>query len=425
MFIEFPFNKIVKIRIRRKTVLAKKGTPLVIIYILVALTGIGYFIIAYRTGTLVLWGYKEDITLNNGAFPRIINYAKDIYVVLLAAYLFFKENKYYTMQKDWFYLFFAILLGTALAFISGNGLLCIVGGIRAYLFSFVVYCYCWKNELAENFWTRFLRAVEMMILLQVAGVIIQAGLAGGRIQLGSGAYRMMGLFTNAGTLGFFSLGAVIYLCYAFLNNKATKIELWLFSLISIFLALASGSRGCVIYAAGVVVITLIEKSRLDRVSKVFALPLIVMVVLAVVISNLTVYVGRGNLMVSGAGRFRAWSDLLELKPWQILIGTGLGAGTNSARSLGASSITMDSSFTVFIVQYGIWGFALFIIQMIKVFSTVYRNSTYKWYALVLIGISFLILFSGSLFEQYTLIIPLIIVYCSLYKGEDIGNSDDE
>lgn len=182
--------------------LAKKGTPLVIIYILVALTGIGYFIIAYRTGTLVLWGYKEDITLNNGAFPRIINYAKDIYVVLLAVYLFFKENKYYTMQKDWFYLFFAILLGTALAFISGNGLLCIVGGIRAYLFSFVVYRYCWKNELAENFWTRFLRAVEMTILLQLAGVIIQAGLAGGRIQLGSGAYRMMGLFTNAGTLGF-------------------------------------------------------------------------------------------------------------------------------------------------------------------------------------------------------------------------------
>lgn len=402
----------------------KKGNPLVIIYMLVALTGIGYFVIAYRTGTLVLWGYTEDITLNNGVFPRIINYAKDVYAVLLAVLLFFKDNKNYTMQKDWFYLFFAIVLGTALALLSGNGMLCVVGGIRAYLFSFVVYCYCWKNELAHKFWTKFLRVVEIMILLQLAGVIIQAGLAGGRIQLGSGAYRMMGLFTNAGTLGFFSLGAVIYLCYAFLNNKASKIELWLFSLISIFLALASGSRGCVIYAAGVVAITLIEKSRLNRVSKFFALPLIVMVVLAVVIANLTEYVGRGDLMASGAGRFRAWKDLMELKPWQILIGTGLGAGTNSARSLGASSITMDSSFTVFIVQFGIWGLVLFIIQMIKVFGIVYRNSRYKWYALVLMGIVFLILFSGSLFEQYTLIIPLIIVYCSLYKGEDIGDEAD-
>lgn len=402
----------------------KKGNPLVIIYMLVALTGIGYFVIAYRTGTLVLWGYTEDITLNNGVFPRIINYAKDVYAVLLAAWLFFKENKNYTMQKDWFYLFFAILLGTALALLSGNGLLCVVGGIRAYLFSFVVYCYCWKNVLAQKFWIKFLRVVEMMILLQLIGVIIQARLVGGGIQLGSGAYRMMGLFTNAGTLGFFSLGAVVYLCYAFLNNKASKIELWFFSLISILLALASGSRGCVIYAVGVVIITLIEKSRLNRVSKVFALPLIVMVVLAVVISNLTAYVGRGDLMVSGAGRFRAWSDLLKLKPWQILIGTGLGAGTNSARSLGASSIAMDSSLTVFVVQYGIWGLGLFIIQMIKVFGTVYRNSAYKWYALVLIGIVFLILFSGSLFEQYTLIIPLIVVYCSLYKGEDIGDKAD-
>lgn len=152
----------------------KTGNALKILYILVTLTGIGYFVIAYKTGTLVLWGYSEDITLNNGVFPRIINYAKDIYIVLLATYLLFTENKNYTMQKDWFYLFFAIFLGIVLAIVSGNGLLCVVGGIRAYLFSFVVYCYCWKNELVENFWTKFLRTVEIMILLQLVGVVIQA-----------------------------------------------------------------------------------------------------------------------------------------------------------------------------------------------------------------------------------------------------------
>lgn len=403
----------------------KKGTPLVLIYVLMALTGAGYFVIAYKTGTLVLWGYKEDITLNNGMFPQIVNYAKDIYAVLWTAYLFLKENKTQEIQKDWFYLFFAILLGIVLAFASGNGLLCIIGGIRAYLFAFITYRYCWKNEFVESFWIKFLRVVELMIVLQLVGVIIQAGLAGGGILLGSGAYRMMGLFTNAGTLGFFSLGAVIYLCYVFLNNKVSKIEFCFFSIISIFLALASGSRGCVIYAVSVLVIALIEKSRLNRVSKFLILPVIVIMVFIVIISNLTSYVGRGDLMESGVGRFKAWRDLLMLKPWQILIGTGLGAGTNSARSLGASSITMDSSFTVFIVQYGIWGLLIFIIQMIKVFRVIYRNSRYKWYSLVLIVIVFLILFSGSLFEQYTLIIPLIIVYCSLYKGEDIDNKDDE
>ena len=77
------------------------------------------------------------------------------------------------------------------------------------------------------------------------------------------------------------------------------------------------------------------------------------------------------------------------------------------------------------MQYGIWGFVLFVSQMIKVFWTVYQNSKYKWYSLALIGIVFLILFSGSLFEQYTLIIPLIIIFCNLYKGEDISNKDDE
>lgn len=405
--------------------LKRNGWPLMIIYVLVALTGMGYFIIAYKTGTLVLWGYKEDITLNNGALPRIINYAKDVYALLLAIWLFFRDNNGYKIQKDWFYLLFAIFLGTALAFMSGNGVLCVIGGIRAYLFAFVTYCYCWKNELGKDFWKRFLKVIELMILLQLCGVIVQAGLAGGRIQLGSGAYRMMGLFTNAGTLGFFSLGTIIYICYVFLSDRVSKFSFFLFSIISIFLALASGSRGCVIYAAVIVIVTVIEKSRLNHLSKVLALPLIAMAALAVIISSLTAYVGRGDLMVSGAGRFRAWGDLLQLRAWQILIGTGLGAGTNSARSLGASAIAMDSSFTVFVVQYGIWGLGLFVIQMLKIFQTVYRNSKYKWYTLALIGITFLILFSGSLMEQYTLIIPLIVVFCSLYKGENIGIGEDE
>lgn len=402
----------------------RKGASLIIIYILVTLTGIGYFVIAYKIGTLVLWGYEEDITFNNGILPQIINYAKDIYLVVFTVYLFFLENKYYAMKKHWFCLFFAILLGSILAVLSGNSLLCIVGGIRAYLFSFIVYCYCWRNKLANAFWARFLRVVELMTMFQLIGVVLQASLAGGKIQFGAGAYRMVGLFTNAGTLGFFALGVVTYLSYTFLYKKVSKVEFCFFSLISVFLALASGSRGCVIYSSGIIMITLLEKAKLNRISKVFAAPLIVVVIFSVIISNLTVYVGRGNLMVSGVGRFRAWSDLLKLKPWQIFIGTGLGAGTNSARSLGASSIAMDSSFTVFIVQYGIWGLFLFIIQMIKVFCRVYQNSDYKLYALTLIGIVFLLLFSGSLFEQYTLIIPLIIVCCSLYEKESIDNKDE-
>lgn len=398
----------------------KNGNVLCILYILVAFTGVGYFFIAYKSRTLVLWGYGDEILLNSGMLPRIINYAKDIYIILLAIWLFYSKNKRYRIQKDWYYFFLAIFFGGILAFLNGNGLLCVIGGIRAYIFAFVVYCYCWKNELDKNFWKQFLRVVGILILFQLAGVVIQASFAGGKIQLGAGGYRMMGLFTNAGTLGFFALGAIIYICYAFLYRKVSKTVFWFFTLISIFLALASGSRGCVIYAVIIVVVTEVETIRLDRASKTFLIPLIVAGVLVVIISNLTAYVGRGNLMVSGAGRFKAWSDLLKLHPWQILIGTGLGAGTNSARSLNASSIMMDSSFTVIVVQYGIWGLTLFLIQMVKVFRIVYKNSRYKWYSLALIGITFLILFSGSLFEQYTFVIPLIIVYCSLYKGENIG-----
>jgi hypothetical protein len=164
-----------------------------------------------------------------------------------------------------------------------------------------------------------------------------------------------------------------------------------------------------------IIVAFVEKTKLSAMSKFLTIPLTVIIALAIIISNLTAYVGRGDLMVSGAGRFRAWSDLSLLKPWQIILGSGLGAGTNSARSLGIATVAMDSSFTIFIVQYGIWGFALVIIQMIKVFVSIYKKLNYKWYALTLIAITFLILFSGSLLEQYTLVVPIIMVFCEIYK----------
>lgn len=400
----------------------KTGNAVCVLYILAALTGIGYFWTAYRAHTLVFWSYMEDITLSGGLLPRIINYAKDIYVVFFALWLFLKQNRGWKMKKAWFYLCFFMVLGIVLALLSNNGMRCVIGGIRAYLFAFVVYCYCWQDGLDENFWKKFLKIVKCMVLLQLVGVFIQAGLSGEKISLGSGAYRMMGLFTNAGTLGFFSLGAAVCISYAFLNKKVSQASFYIFAIILLFLGLSSGSRGCVLYISTIIVVSVIEKSRLNKNSKAVALPLIVAAILIGLVLLLTMYVGRGNIMISGAGRFGAWTDLCQLELWQLLIGTGLGAGTNSARSLGATSIEMDSSFTVFIVQYGIWGFVLFVTKMVRVFADLYRNSQYRWYALTLMGITFVVLFSASLMEQYVLIIPLIIVFSSICN-DDVVNTD--
>ena len=400
-----------------------KGVPLIVLYILICLTGIGYFVTAWQSGTLALWGYSDELVDEGGAIPRYINFAKDVFVLLWAMVLFKKQNhgiKSGRISKDWQAPIAAIIIGGILAFINSNGLMCVVGGIRAHIFAFCTYIYCWSYEFDKKFPLRLSNTMIIMCILQGIGVFIQADMSPAGIQLGSGAYRMMGLFTNGGTLGFFGLGVVLYLGYCFCSGYIKLLKFSACIAIAMVLILASGTRSTFIYAALIALVCFLEKYIRDDKTKIIMVPLLLIVGASIVIPWLTEYVGRGNIMESGSGRFMAWVTLFnELNPLQIIFGTGVGAGTNTARSMDASSIAMDSGFAVIITQFGIWGFILFLNGMIRIFYKAIINSGLKWYAISLDMITFLILFSGSLFEQYTLIVPMVIVYCMCCKDKSI------
>ena len=129
-----------------------------------------------------------------------------------------------------------------------------------------------------------------------------------------------------------------------------------------------------------------------------------------VIDKLTTYIGRGDIMVSGQGRIRAWQDLFEMNIIDLLIGQGLGVGTNTARSMGYTSVTMDSTVTVLIVQFGIIGLLLVsILYFLFATNMLQKKDTLLWYRIWIVVFVMVMLLSGSLFEQYVMIVPLIIV----------------
>lgn len=48
-----------------------KGVPLIVLYILICLTGIGYFVTAWQSGTLALWGYSDELVDEGGAILEL------------------------------------------------------------------------------------------------------------------------------------------------------------------------------------------------------------------------------------------------------------------------------------------------------------------------------------------------------------------
>lgn len=400
---------------------------LLILYVLISITGIGYFVVAAKSGTLSLWKYSDDIVSTGGTIPKLVNYGKDVFLLICTIKIFLQENRLPQMRREWFYALSIVVVGTCMDLVNGNGILCAVGGIRAYLYAFFMFIVCSKNRFESEFYKKLVRVSDVLVICQLVAVLMQAGLTNGAA-IGSGAYRMMGLFTNGGTLGSFAIGSAIIYSYVFIRyDFVGKLHYIAISIIVVFLALASGGRGAVLFSICFILIGLLTGLKeIGTKAKILFVPLILLCSIATVAGKLTTYIGRGKIMVSGQGRIRAWQDLFAMKPMDILIGQGLGVGTNTARSMGFTSVTMDSTITVLIVQFGILGLLLTIILYVLFASEMLkRTDALLWYRLWIVLFVLIILFSGSLFEQYVMIVPLIIVSADLILTDEQERISDE
>ncbi|MBT1160448.1 hypothetical protein [Bifidobacterium sp. SO1] len=390
----------------------QKGNALIVLYVLICLTGAGYYYLTIKSGNIVLWSYNRDLTALGGVLPKVINYVKDVFLLVLLLSCFIAQNSFHQFKKAWFIAFAFIGIGMLLCVFSGHTPLNVVAGIRAYGYAFVVYVYCHSALLNEEFYYKLYRVSFLILILQSLSVVVQFIRSGGGFSLGSGGYRMMGLFTNAGTLGFYAVGVSVIFSCIFIKYDLIKIRYYLIgAILMTFLAIASGGRGSIFYTVMFILTGVLSKLNIRKRDKNILIPLLISVIGFFVIKASVDYIGRGVLMKSGQGRFKAWSDLFAMDLRTVLVGDGLGVGTNTGRSMGTTSVAMDSTFTVIIVQYGLWGFSLFMFCLFKFCLKVLQLKNIEvWYRYWYLVCILAVLFSGSLFEQYAMIIPLIIAY---------------
>lgn len=381
-----------------------------LMYIFLCITGIGYFFTAMNSGTMALWTYSDEVLEGGGTFAKLINYSKDVCVIIFTFCFFFKQNRFPYVMKEWIAVILIILYGLVLDLLNGQSILCFVAGIRAYIYAFVTYEFCKSSSDMQTIITKILTLMKILLLVQVVAVLLQGTIVGSGIHLGSGSYRMIGLFTNAGTLGSFAIGTVVLFSTIYMVNKQMKRLSYIpYMGLALFLCLASGSRGPFLYSAVFILISLVYRFNIRGRQKLLLIPVSAVTVGGAVLGFLVSYVERGNIMESGSGRFQAWSDLFNMSPVKILLGQGFGVATNTARLMGVSDIAMDSTFTVVIVQFGVFiGLAFGIGFLLFAKSIISGKSDFLWYRVWYVLFVFLFLFSGSLFEQYVLIVPLII-----------------
>ena len=396
--------------------------PLNILMILLCITGIGYYLYCYKNNIFIYWQYNEDILSNVDKIAKYLNYSKDIFILLWCISIIVKN--YHKLQKEIFITIMIILLGAILSLINGYSILVLIAGIRAYIYCFTIFIFFKSNinDIGYSFWNSIIRTIKFIILLQLISIILIIIKSKDYFLPGQGGYRMMGLFTNAGTLGALSIGSTIIISYIYIVKKIINTRsFFIWTLGCIILATCSGSRSAMLNGFMILMIGIFSKSRIDEKSKNLIIIILSIIIIPFIIGISIRYIDRGALMDSGQGRFTPWLELFYISNLlQVIFGRGLGFGTNIAYNINQCKFVFDSTFVTVILQYGLIGFTIFIIYLYKIiYGLIKNNKENRMYILYIIVYSIISIFSGNLFEMYVWSIPLcMIVFDMIYKGKN-------
>lgn len=396
--------------------------PLNILIILISITGIGYYLYCYENNILAFWQYKENIINNSGNLAQYINYLKDIFVVFWGIIIIIMNYK--KIKKEIYITIFIVIFGCLISLANGYSIGVGIAGIRAYIYCFVIFIFMKINyyNIGEKEYTALINIIKLSISLQVLSSLLIIFKSRFSFLPGQGGYRMIGLFTNAGTLGAFTIGATLLFSYIFIINKKMKLNRFLFWMIAcIFLAFCSGSRMAIINNSILIIICLLSHVKICEKAKVVIIGIASSCFIPIFILMSVSYIDRGELMASGQGRFTPWLELFNVSNlFQIILGQGLGVGTNAAFNLGQCNFVFDSFFVTIIIQFGIIGFFIFLIYFFKLLYRVLKNNKKnKMYYFYVVIFNFIGIFSGNVLEMYVWSIPLFIVFLDIiYKKRD-------
>ncbi len=236
-------------------------------------------------------------------------------------------------------------------------------GLRSFAFLAVAFVGSWVAGGIHGFAS--CAAVMLLIQLVLVGFEFLFGIP---LRFCPDSFRAAGTTVLSNSLGVFAVVALGF----YRSFSASRLYFWILLLITAILVVASGSGTAVFALSGLLGFLVLEKTQGARRLAAVAILLAVAVLLTVKLPELTQRPDIYNSLLAPEGRLDSLGRLArEANAVELLVGRGVGFGTNSASNVLSSApvalpdnsagekFSADSTVTVLFTQLGIVGIVLF------------------------------------------------------------------
>lgn len=399
-------------------------------------------------GEVSLWTLESDVLEGSGP----LRYIKDIIVVLVAiAWVIFLptlklSSELVSLVKTYFFWLTSILIiGTIAFLLDYSPITFFPAGFRWLLLLHAAFgVFLISSALAVNKKAHVIifRFICLLLALDTYAVFLQFVSASSLYDLAFGAARLPGLFSNAGVAAFFVI-AITLICGQLegisLNKRMAVTAL------CVLLALSSGTRFATMALFIFLLLQVLEKThgsnlRVGGLIKILLVPTFV-ILIVFGYGALIDQVDRGNAIsdqFGSGGRVANFIESIELLSdgdiGELLIGRGLGIGTNTAYSSIMSeginpeiyrfNLLVDNAFLTCFFQIGLVGSLIFWYGLGK-FIFLVRPKKSKIAKIRFAGIAlvfFLTVVLGNPFEHFFLMMSYAIALSGIYWTDRLSTS---
>lgn len=333
---------------------SKHGTIIklyILLIIFVNISYLPYFIECLVSGRAITYSYVMNMSAPS-AFAEKFTLFKDI----LAFGLLILLSKERRMIPFYMLIFYSVIVLLIEYIFHNEGIvLSIFAGVRSLMYFVVTKNICMSKVTIDEY-QKIDRLFLACIIVQFVTVIIQFGMSGASIQsLGYKTTRFMGLMPSSGNLGAYCIGAslIVGICYRI--SKIINLRKFIFfTAMIMFMTIAVGSRGAVVQCGIILASALLDTKKADTRTKIFLGGVLLVIISIFLLGFMEEQAGRGDVMLSGAGRITAFMDVIkDSNLFQIIFGHGLGKGTTALVNLGGSSLIVDTTISTLLYQFGI------------------------------------------------------------------------
>ena len=412
-------------KVEKKEKIINDKLPTYLLYLLIffcATSYIGYFLTYIFNDHLFFFNYF----LYNYKMPFwavALRFLKDITVFLLVVSMYRdilkdKKSRYLTI----FYIAITLLGSVNLIIHNHFSFYNFVLGIRLYIYVYAILIYCFNKEKYCFNNLQFIKLLTITNIINAVASIVQ--LICSRIDVllvGSKIYRLVGLYGSSFALSTSSLLILVITLIMYYKFNINKRFLIVNLIISILLCYTSGVRSVMLCLLALLVLwglSIIGKTKISKWKKIFIYSLVGLLMIPVSFVIVNNVANRGNFIETQIkeGRIAILVDLIkESRPLELILGNGIGVGTNAYYLSNRDSQIMDSTFNLVYYQFGLIGLIGLIILMTKLLRARLPKLNMLWLSFGLIIILLIKMLSEIVFENYIFVILFII---SLYlSGE--------